>query len=221
MGLFDSGTIAGLAVPNRGLYRPVRTRLGEEGRPTAELAAHLAARASGGAGGIVGPADMLAHPSASGPAYLDAHRDENVERFVEITDAVHDEGSVIIGQLTHPGSEETGDWEMQEQLGPSSSPSDAAYEMPKPMTKEEIRAVQEGFVASAENLVAAGFDGVELAANPFSVLRQFLSPRFNTREDEYGGDWAARARFLNETLDRVGRAVDVPVGVHLSLSELV
>ncbi|MFT4922040.1 MAG: 2,4-dienoyl-CoA reductase-like NADH-dependent reductase (Old Yellow Enzyme family) [Haloarculaceae archaeon] len=221
MGPFDSGSIADLTVPNRGLYRPVRTRLGEDGQPTEALGAHLAARASGGAGGIVGPADMLVHPSASGPSYLDAHRSDNVERFAEITEAVHDEGSVIIGQLTHPGSEETGDWEMQEQLGPSSSPSDAAYEMPKPMTTEEIRAVQQGFVESAENLVAAGFDGVELAANPFSVLRQFLSPRFNTRDDEYGGDWADRARFLNETLDRVGNAVDVPVGVHLSLSELV
>jgi len=221
MDLHEAGELGDLSVPNRGLYRPVRTRLVDSGRPTERLGAHLSTRAQGGAGGIVGPADMLVHPSASGPSYIDAYRSDVVDDLAEIVDAVHDADSVIIGQLTHPGGEETGDWEMNEQLAPSSTASDAAYEIPKPMTRDDIRDIQDGFAESASNLVAAGFDGVELAANPFSVLRQFLSPRFNTRDDDYGGDWSGRARFTNETLDAVSRSVDVPVGLHLSLSELV
>lgn len=221
MELHSEGQIGDLAVPNRGLYRPVRTRLVDGGRPTDGLRAHLAARAAGGAGGIVGPADMLVHPSASGPSYIDAYRPEVVDDLRDITTAVHDTGSVIVGQITHPGAEETGDWEMGEQLAPSDAPSDAAYEIPKPMTKAEIREIRDGFAETAANLERAGFDGVELAANPFSVLRQFLSPRFNDRDDEYGGDWAGRARFVNEAIAAASGAVDVPVGLHLSLSELV
>jgi 2,4-dienoyl-CoA reductase (NADPH2) len=221
MDLFEAGELAGLSVSNRGVFRPVRTRLVDEGHPTEALQAHLAARAAGGAGLVVGPAHMLVHPSASGPAYIDAYRDDVTESLAGVADAVHEAGVPLVGQLTHPGSEETGDWEMREQLGPSPAPSDAAYEMPKTMTHNEIANVREGFVGTARNLDRAGFDGVELAAGPFSLLRQFLSPRFNVRDDEYGGDLAGRSRFINETLDAVTDVVPGPVGLHLSLSELV
>ncbi|MGQ4555481.1 oxidoreductase [Halobellus sp. GM3] len=220
MSLFDPGTIGALQIPNRGVFRPVRTRFVDDGRPTDELAAHLGARAAGGAGLVIGPAQMLVHSSASGPAFLDAYDEAAVPGLESVSEAVHANGSKIIGQLTHTGAEDRGDWEMQAQLAPSASPSDAAYEMPKTMTEADIDAVLAGFAAAAENLADAGFDGAELAAGPFSVLRQFLSPRYNAREDEYGGDWGGRARFVNEALERVSGSIDGPVGLHLSLAEL-
>lgn len=220
MGLSDSATIGSLSIPNRCVFRPVRTRFVDDGRPTAALAAHLGARAAGGAGLVVGPAEMLVHSSASGPAFIDAYDDEGVQALTSVVDAVHVHDAKIVGQLTHTGAESRGDWEMQPQLAPSASPSDAAYEMPKTMTRDDIEAVLSGFGDAAANLDAAGFDGVELAAGPFSVLRQFLSPRYNTRDDEYGGDWAARARFVNEALGSVADQIDGPVGLHLSLAEL-
>jgi 2,4-dienoyl-CoA reductase (NADPH2) len=221
MGLFEQMSIDSLSISNRGVFRPVRTRLVDDGRPTEALEAHLSARAAGGVGLVVGPADMLVHPSSSGSSYIDAYRESVVEDLAGVAEAVHDAGSPIVGQLTHTGGEETGDWKMQEQLAPSPSPSDAAYEMPKSISTDEITDVQEGFATAARNLEAAGFDGVELAANPFSILRQFLSPRFNSRDDEYGGNLDGRARFVNETIDAVRDAVAGPVGLHLSLAELV
>ncbi|NHX37469.1 MULTISPECIES: oxidoreductase [Halolamina] len=220
MDLSDSATVGSLSVPNRGVFRPVRTRFVDDGRPTEELAAHLAARAAGGAGLVVGPAEMLVHSSASGPAFIDAYDDEAVPALTSVADAVHDQDAKIVGQLTHTGAESRGDWEMQPQLAPSASPSDAAYEMPKTMTRDDIEEVLSGFAEAAANLDAAGFDGVELAAGPFSVLRQFLSPRYNARDDEYGGDWSSRARFVNEALDTVAGQIEGPVGLHLSLAEL-
>jgi len=220
MDISDPGTLQSLSVPNRGVFRPVRTRFVDDGYPTEELAAHLGARAAGGAGLVVGPAQMLVHPSASGPAFVDAYDDEAVPALATVADAVHDHDAKIIGQLTHTGAESQGDWEMQPQLAPSASPSDAAYEMPKTMSQDEIDAVLAGFADAAANLDAAGFDGVELAAGPFSVLRQFLSPRYNARDDGYGGDWDARARFVNEALATVVDETDGPVGLHLSLAEL-
>ena len=220
MDLFDSATLRSLSVPNRAVFRPVRTRFVDDGRPTEELAAHLGARAAGGAGLVVGPAEMLVHSSASGPAFVDAYDDGTVSALTTVVDAVHDHDAKIVGQLTHTGAESRGDWEMQPQLAPSASPSDAAYEMPKTMTTDDIEEVLSGFGDAAANLDAAGFDGVELAAGPFSVLRQFLSPRYNARDDEYGGDWPARARFVNEAIDAAAGRIDGPVGLHLSLAEL-
>ena len=220
MKLTDSGEIGGVEVPNRGVFRPVRTRFTADGIPAEELTAYFRTRAEGGTGLIVGPAQMLVHPSASGPSYINAYDDSTTAAFRSITSAVHDAGAVIFGQLTHPGDEETGDWEMNAQLAPSPTASNAAYEMPKAMDNEEIEAVKRGFVTAARNLETAGFDGVELNAGPFSVLRQFLSPKYNAREDEYGGDWKARAAFVNETIDAVTEATEEPVGLHLSLAEL-
>ncbi|ADB62707.1 NADH:flavin oxidoreductase/NADH oxidase (plasmid) [Haloterrigena turkmenica DSM 5511] len=220
MELHESGRIGDLEIPNRGVFRPVRTRFVDDGAPTTELAAHLGARAAGGAGLVAGPAQMLVHPSASGPSYIDAYDEDAIEGLAAVADAVHEAGSAIVGQLTHTGGEEGGDWEMQAQLAPSASPSDAAYEMPKAMDRDEIRAVQDGFAAAARNLEEAGFDGVELNAGAFSVLRQFLSPRYNVRADEYGGDWESRVRFVNEAIARVSDATSGPVGLHLSLAEL-
>lgn len=220
MNLYAGGKIRDLTVSNRGVFRPLRTRFVENGHPTGKLAAHLGARAEGGAGLVVGPPQMLVHPSTSGPAFVDAYDAEVIPALTRIVDAVHEHDANIIGQLTHTGAEATGDWEMRAQLAPSASPSDAAYEMPKAMNKTEIEAVVDGFTGAAENLDTAGFDGVELAAGPLSVLRQFLSPRYNDRDDEYGGDWHARARFVNETLASVSDPVSGPVGLHLSLAEL-
>ncbi|MFD1565828.1 FAD-binding protein [Haloarchaeobius amylolyticus] len=220
MNLFEEGTFDGLETSTRGVFRPVRTRFVDDGVPSTELAAHLAARAAGGAGLIVGPAQMLAHSSASGPSFIDAYADRAVTGLSNVADAVHETGTPIVGQLTHTGAEETGDWRMQPQLAPSPAASDATYEMPKPMSHAEIDDVIAGFGTAAANLERAGFDGVELAAGPFSVLRQFLSPRYNTREDEYGGDWCGRARFVNEALAAVGDRTTGPVGLHLSLAEL-
>ena len=220
MEIFDPGEIRDLTIPNRGVFRPVRTRFVDDGRPTTELAAHLAARAAGGAGLVVGPAQMLVHPSASGAAFLDAYDESAVPGLTDVVDAVHDHDARIFGQLTHTGAESRGDWEMQPQLAPSASPSDAAYEMPKTMTRADIDDVLDGFATAAKNLDAAGFDGVELAAGPFSVLRQFLSPRYNARDDAYGGDWDDRARFVNEALATVSEQSSGPVGLHLSLAEL-
>ncbi|WP_144926844.1 oxidoreductase [Halorubrum salsamenti] len=220
MDLSEQGALDGLTVRNRGVFRPVRTRLVEDGKPTDALATHLAARAAGGAGLVIGPAGMLVHPSASGPAFVDAYDDGSLPGLTSVADAIHAHDSHIIGQLTHTGAESRGDWEMQPQLAPASSPSDAAYEMPKQMTQADINSVLDGFATAANNLDRAGFDGVELAAGPFSVLRQFLSPRYNTRDDEYGGGWNDRARFVNEALSRVTDSVDGPVGLHLSLAEL-
>jgi 2,4-dienoyl-CoA reductase-like NADH-dependent reductase (Old Yellow Enzyme family) len=220
MDLYEQATIGGVSAQNRAVFRPVRTNLCDGGRPTAALAEHLASRARGGVGLVVGPAKMLADDSASGPSYIDAYDTAATDALSETVAAVHQADSLIFGQLTHPGAETRGDWEMQPQIAPSDVASGAANEIPTPMNRSDIEALQSSFETAAERLVDAGFDGVELAAGPYSVLRQFLSPKFNVREDEYGGDWEDRARFVNETIAAVSESVGVPVGLHLSLAEL-
>lgn len=220
MELQQQVVVGGTPLPNRAVFRPVRTNLSEKGRPTEELNQHLATRVRGGAGLVIGPAKMLVDPSASGPWFVNVYDETNIPHLESTGEAVHDEGGKIFGQLTHPGAEATGDWKMQAQRAPSAVASDSTHEMPAPMSVSEIGRMQDSFATAAKNLETAGFDGIELAAGPYSILRQFLSPKFNVRADEYGGTWKQRGRFVNETLSAVKDAVDLPVGLHLSVAEL-
>src|SRR3546814_21139728 len=74
------------------------------------------------------------------------------------------------------------------------------------MTKEDIRRVQQDYVAAARRALAAGFDWLELHFAHGYLAQSFLSPHSNQRDDEYGGSLENRSRFLIETLDAV-RAV--------------
>ena len=55
------------------------------------------------------------------------------------------------------------------------------------------------------------------------MASKFLSPRFNTRTDEYGGSLENRARFLLETVAAIRKAVgpDYPIWVKLNCADFM
>jgi 2,4-dienoyl-CoA reductase-like NADH-dependent reductase (Old Yellow Enzyme family)/thioredoxin reductase len=55
-------------------------------------------------------------------------------------------------------------------------------------------------------MMTAGFDGVLLHGGHGFLFQQFVSPRFNTRTDEYGGSMENRARFPLRVLEALREA---------------
>ena len=92
---------------------------------------------------------------------------------------------------------------------------------PQPMTEEDIESVIAGFAQCAKALINAGFTGVQLHAAHGYLLSQFLSPRSNQREDQWGGSLENRARLLLSCVSRVRAAVGptVPVSVKLNSAD--
>ncbi len=90
------------------------------------------------------------------------------------------------------------------------------------MSKREIRNLICDFVNAAERCKKAGVDCVELHAGHGYLIQQFLSPHTNLREDEYGGSFENRMRFLTEIIqgirERCGR--DYPLTVRLTADEM-
>ena len=89
------------------------------------------------------------------------------------------------------------------------------------MTEDDIEAVIAGFARCARVVVDAGFTGVQLHAAHGYLLSQFLSPRSNQREDQWGGSLANRARLLLSCVARVRTAVGptVPISVKLNSAD--
>jgi 2,4-dienoyl-CoA reductase-like NADH-dependent reductase (Old Yellow Enzyme family) len=71
------------------------------------------------------------------------------------------------------------------------------------MSRSEIAAVRDDFVAAAQILQKAGFNGVEISSGHGHLHHQFLSPWSNRREDEYGGELASRIRIHVELINAI------------------
>ena len=92
---------------------------------------------------------------------------------------------------------------------------------PQPMTEEDIEAVITGFARCAKVVIDAGFTGIQLHAAHGYLLSQFLSPRSNQRQDQWGGSLENRARLLLASVSRVRAAVgpNVPISVKLNSAD--
>jgi mycofactocin system FadH/OYE family oxidoreductase 2 len=90
------------------------------------------------------------------------------------------------------------------------------------MEIEDIQECVSFFAKSAGHAVEGGFDGIELQLGHSSLIRQFLSPATNEREDEYGGSPGNRMRFCLEVIDAVRKAAgpDFTLGVRLNADEM-
>ena len=74
--------------------------------------------------------------------------------------------------------------------------------VPKEMDLDDIRRLQDDWVASAITAADLGYDIVYAYGAHGYVPAQFLSPWFNRRTDAYGGSLENRARFWLEMIER-------------------
>jgi len=100
-------------------------------------------------------------------------------------------------------------------------PTMAHADLPREMTKEEIKSEIKEFAHSCTLALMCGFDGIELHAPHGYLEHQFLSPRSNKRTDEYGGSLENRMRFVIEIYEAVRDQIgnSAPVGIRLSGDE--
>ncbi|KAB5522878.1 hypothetical protein GE09DRAFT_494598 [Coniochaeta sp. 2T2.1] len=138
-------------------------------------------------------------------ATLDGPRFDGFRQFAKAAKA---DGSLILGQLNHPGRQAA------ETMQPNPvSASDiqliktdmggATFGKPRPASLDEIAHIKASFVHAAVYLEAAGFDGIQLHAAHGYLLAQFLSQATNLRTDAYGGSLENRARLITEIADDI------------------
>ena len=74
---------------------------------------------------------------------------------------------------------------------------------PARLTGDEVKQAFDDFVAAAKRAEKAGFHGVELHGAHGYLICQFISGEVNLREDEWGGAYENRVKFLMEMIDAV------------------
>ncbi len=89
-------------------------------------------------------------------------------------------------------------------IAPSNVGPSYAKEAPRPVTIEELKVIIRQFGEAALRVKQAGGDGVEIhAAHAHGLLGGFLTPLYNKRCDEYGGDINGRLKLTLEVVEEV------------------
>jgi mycofactocin system FadH/OYE family oxidoreductase 2 len=153
---------------------------------------------------------------------IEAYDKRVVQGYRELTSTIHQYPTKIFAQLNHGGFQCDGCISRQPVLGPSPISDIEFGEVAKVMEPEDIEEVIENFARAATYVKEGGFDGIEISLGHRSLLRQFLSPLSNYRQDVYGGSLDNRMRFAQQTIDAVRKMVprDFPVGIRLCADEI-
>ena len=220
--LFSPLKIGSVIVPNRINFGAHLTNLSEDHKISEDQIYYYRERAWGGCG-LITTEELSVHPSdLAYEKLVDAFDPDAIPGFRELTRVIHHYDTRIFAQLNHNGLQADGQNSRRPVWGPSAGKDPIFRETCQAMEIEDIRECLDYFARSAGHVVEGGFDGIELQLGHSSLIRQFLSPATNRREDEYGGSFENRLRFALEVIEAVRRAVgpDFTVGVRLNADEM-
>jgi len=138
--------------------------------------------------------------------------------LARLADAIHKQGAAAAAQLGHAGPVANPAATKVAALGPSPIWSPLAMRRTKAATEDDLARVRRDFTRGAQQLREAGFDAIEVHLGHNYLLSAFLSPKLNTRTDQYGGSVEHRSRFPRQVLADVRQAAGDHVAVTAKLN---
>ena len=230
--LFQPYTLHGLTMRNRLWLPPMDTySAGLDAVPTDFHYQHYVSRALGGFGMVIVESTAVNAEGRISPGDLGLWNDAQASAFARITQGIRQTGAVAAIELNHAGRkassssytlnyghksvpQEVGGWQ-------SVAPSALAYgelNPPRALEHDEIISIIDAFVRSAQLVVQAGFQAIEIHAAHGYLLNQFLDPLSNHRSDEYGGSLENRERLVLQVCKAVRQAIGPDVALLVRIS---
>ncbi|URZ15651.1 NADH:flavin oxidoreductase [Clostridium felsineum] len=220
--IFEKANVGAITLKNRIIRSATQGGAADQdGHITEKLISIYEKIAAGGAGAAITGMMGVDENSRVFPHMAKVYDDDFVSGLSKLVNKVHTQDCKIIVQLAHCGAKANPD-NGNKPLAPSDimlSEDKSA----KSMTKEEIQSVIHSFALAAERCKEAGADGVQIHSAHGYLLSQFLSPFFNKRNDEYGGDISNRAKIVFEVYAAIREKVgnDYPIWVKVNGEDYV
>ncbi len=221
--LFDQTQCSTMKMKNRFVRSATHDgRADKLGHVTQELINRYEELAKGGVGTIITGLVNVTDIEKIVPGQMAIYDDSFIQEYRAFTDAVHRHDANIIAQLVCNGSQNSSTSEGV-LWAPSEIEGEKTVAGSTEMTLEDINVMKKAFVNGALRAKAAGFDGVQVHAAHGYLLSRFLTPYYNRRSDEYGGNAENRARALVEICRDIRQAVgaDYPVWVKINCDDFM
>ncbi len=222
---FSKISIGNLEIKNRFVRSATWEGMATENGEVTQKLLHLMENLAKGELGLIitGHAYVDTMGQAS-PWQLAVYSDNFIDGLKKIPEVVKKHGSKVFLQIAHSGIFAFNK-EGRKALGPSDIEIKTDFRSVKgiSMTKSQIKDVVGKFAMAAKRAKKAGFDGLQIHAAHGYLISQFLSPYFNKRKDEYGGDIKGRSKLLFEIYEAVRGEVgeDYPVTVKINCEDFL
>ncbi len=221
--LFESTSMNTMVLANRFIRSATWEGLAsKDGSATQELTDMLSRVTDGGVALVITGLAYVSREGQTFPWELGIYSDGFISGLSAMTESIHALGGKIAVQLAHAGSSAAFPLSGLEPVGPSVPGTETGL-AGREMTRDDIQRVIQAFADAAVRARAAGFDALQIHGAHGYLINQFLSPFYNRRQDEYGGNIENRARFLLEILKAIRKAVsgDYPVLIKLNSADFL
>lgn len=218
-------TVGSLTFRNRMLSAPMgATDITAEGTPGLRTQGFYEARAKGGAASVT-VSELVVHPETDGSQmlHLSLATPNQLGAFAYVADAIKRHGAIASIELSHSG-QYAGTYMVDKkskaglcQWGPSDGIRPDGLPV-RALSVEQIADIVGAYADAAVLAKRAGFQMCMVHAGHGWLINQFLSPYFNKRTDEYGGDLTGRVRFAKEVLSAIREATGPGFAIELRMS---
>lgn len=210
--LFTPLKVGTLTFRNRLLSGPnMMCALNPDGSPTDYMVGYYAEKAKGGVAQVtVGdtPVEERGFTTPRHPILTQ----NTVQKWSEVARAITQHGAIASIELNHGGRISNTAVTGFQTVGPIDEVKLNGTQV-KGATKADLEEIANAFGEAAKVAVQAGFQMVMLHGAHGWLLDQMLSPKFNTRTDEFGGSLENRAKFPLMVIAAVRKAVGSKVPI--------
>ena len=222
--LFSELEIGNIRIKNRAFSAGHATRLVDpDGSVGERLLAYHKARAEADIGMIITEVNVV-HETYEPPNRLSVTSDNCISGLKRLGDIGRKYDCKIIGQLFHPGrvASVSLDGSIMTTYAPSEVPDEYYKNIPLPLSNEKIWEIIESYIEGGRRMAEANMDGIEIVSSMGYLPSQFLNPRLNFRDDEFGGSAEGRLKFLREICVGIREKAgsDSILGIRLSIDEM-
>jgi len=212
--------IGKLQLKNRFIMAPVKSAYGNpKGEVTPRHLTYYDNLSQGGMSMIILEPVAVSQSGKEHPKQLAVHLPDSEFQLNKIVDVLHKNDTFACLNINHAGRAANPKATGMAPEAPSSVTCPATGQTPEILQKQEIEGILEGYRQAVKVAVAAGFDAIEVQAGHGYLIQQFLSPRTNQREDEYGQD---KTLFIKQVFEIVREErKKLTVLVRISGSEFV
>jgi len=222
-----------LRLENRVTVSPMAMYSAVDGTPNDFHFVHYGERAIGGAGLLFTEITCVSPEGRISPGCTGMWNADHIVAWKRIVDFVHANSKAkICLQLGHSGGKgstrlgwngdnlplDDGNWPV---MSAGDVPWSPLNQVPRAMTRADMDAVKDQFVAAVRMGLECGFDMVELHAAHGYLLSSFITPLQNNRTDEYGGSLENRLRYPLEVFAAMRAAwpSDKPMSIRISAND--
>ncbi len=219
--LFNKTMLSGITVKNRIIRSATHDGLADEnGAPSDKLIAKYEHLAKNKVGCIItGYAAVSPNGVSPYPRMMKIFDDSVIEKYKELTEAVHRHDTPVILQIAHCGRQTSSKAIGLQKVAPSNVLHTFYPDKAKELTEEEILSIIDDFVKAAVRAEKAGFDGIQLHGGHGYLLHDFLSSYGNRRKDRWGGSIENRCRIVELIIKGIKKKTSLPVWIKISAED--